>query len=138
MDNPHSKSRRRFLTSACAAALIPGRALAQGALTFEDFAARAREASGFDAMDRSVLTGARNVLNDMQAIAFVEGHSAASEVTKTVLRALYTGTHMPRGGEMERFAYARALMYAAIEDSVNVPSFCGGVPGYWAEKPKIA
>ncbi|WP_299046336.1 sugar dehydrogenase complex small subunit [uncultured Tateyamaria sp.] len=137
MVDPYPTSRRSFLAGVSAAALIPGQAWAQAAPTFEDFAARARALSGFDPVPRSLLTGARGVLDDMQATAFAEGHGAADAVTKTVLRALYTGRHMPRDGDMERFAYADALMYAAIEDSVNVPSYCGGVPAYWAEKPRI-
>ena len=139
MDNPHATtSRRSFLAGVSAAALIPGQAWAQGAQTFEDFAARARAMSGFDPVPRSLLTGARRVLDDTQATAFAAGHSAADEVTRTVLKALYTGRHMPRDGEMQRFAYAEALMYAAIEDSVNVPSYCGGLPAYWADKPGTA
>ena len=40
-------------------------------------------------------------------------------------------------GNGKRVAYPDALMYAAIEDWANVPSFCGGLPGYWALPPEI-
>lgn len=131
-------TRRAFLGSASAAALLPSAAPAQGAPAFEAFAARCRALSGFDPVPRTLTQGALGLLDDTAATAFVEGHAAAREVEKTVLKALYTGMHQPQRGVPSRFAYAEALMYAAIEDTVNVPSYCGGRPGFWAEKPEVA
>ena len=128
-------TRRDVLASVSAAALFPMRALGQGAPRVVDFAERCRELSGFDPVPRSLVEGALRLLDDTEATAFVAGHDAAAEVEKTVLKALYTGMHDPGDGEPERFAYAEALMYAAIEDTVNVPSYCGGMPGFWADPP---
>lgn len=128
-------TRRGFLGSASAAALIPATAGAQSGPAFEAFAARCRALSGFDPLPRELVAGALGVLDDMEATAFAEGHAAARDIEKTVLKALYTGAHAPERGEPVRFAYSGALMYAAIEDTVNVPSFCGGLPGFWAEPP---
>lgn len=138
MDKCTSLTRRGFLGGVSLTALMPTLASAQSQITFEDFAARARAMSGFDVVPRVLMTGARNSLDDMQQRAFVAGHGASKEVSKTVLKALYTGMHSPPNQPPVRFAYAQALMYAAIEDTVNVPSFCGGSPGYWAEKPATA
>ncbi|WP_299784582.1 sugar dehydrogenase complex small subunit [uncultured Marivita sp.] len=135
MDNSTIFSRRSFLGGVSAAALLPGLAKAQTPLTFESFAARARALSGFDAIPRALLSGARSALADTEIDAFVSEDGSSDNADKTVLKALYTGMHAPAEGTPERFAYAQALMYATIEDAVNVPSYCGGLPGYWSEKP---
>lgn len=131
-------TRRGFLAGVSATALLPLPARGQTPPRFVDFAARCREVSGFDPIARPLLRGAAGILDESAQTAFVEGHSAAGDVQKDVLKALYTGMHRPRNGDPERFAYAEALMYAAIEDTVNVPSYCGGLPGYWAEKPSMS
>lgn len=128
-------SRRAVLGGVSAAALMPGLSVAQTPPRFEEFAARARTVSGFDSIPRAVLTGVHDALAPPRRTAFAAGHGASEEVTKTVLHALYTGIHTPRDGPPQRLGYAQALMYAAIQDAVNVPSYCGGVPGYWAETP---
>ena len=137
MDDP-ILTRRGFLGSASAAALMPASARAQSGPAFEAFAARCRALSGFDPLPRALIQGVLGVLDDTAATAFTEGHAAARDVERTVLKALYTGVHGPGRGAPRRLAYAEALMYAAIEDTVNVPSYCGGRPGYWAEKPQVA
>lgn len=131
-----SFSRRGFLGGVSAAALLPGRAFAQTGPDFETFAARVRDLSGFDTIPRALLSGASSILDQYRMAAFMSEDRASEEADKTILKALYTGRHTPEGGEMQRFAYSQALMYAAIEDTVNVPSYCGGMPGYWAEKPR--
>ncbi|MFP7673946.1 sugar dehydrogenase complex small subunit [Marivita sp. S0852] len=138
MDKRIQVTRRSFMAGVSMTALMPATGLAQTGIPFENFAARARAISGFDVVPRNLMVGARTQLDTMQQRAFVAGRTAARDVDKTVLKALYTGMHRPEGQPPERFAYAQALMYAAIEDTVNVPSYCGGVPGYWAEKPESA
>lgn len=130
-------TRRAILGGVCASALLPGVALTQTTPpTFAEFTARMRALSGFDALPRMLLQETRNLLDQRQARTVIDGQSDATEVEKTVLKALYTGMHRPEEGSPQRFAYADALMYAAIEDTVNVPSYCGGLPAYWAEKPQ--
>lgn len=132
-------NRRSFLgTVSAAAALAPIAATAQSGPTAAEFAARLRELAGVEVLPRDLLTGIEGILDDMQRTALVDGSEAAGDLTKSVLKSLYTGMHRPQEGEPERFAYADALMFAAIEDTVNVPSYCGGVPGYWATKPEVS
>lgn len=131
-------TRRLFLAGASAAALLPGGALAQSsAPTSVEFAAACRALSGFDAIPEALVAGAAKVFADADRTALIEGN-ASDEMKKSLLKTLYTGMHAPEEGEPERFAYPEALMYACVEDSLNVPSFCGGLPGYWAEKPADA
>ena len=128
--------RRSFIAGVSAAALLPLPSMAQGgAVSFAAFDARCRALTGFDPVPRPLVEAAMAQLDDLEARAFAEGHDAAEDTGKAVLMTLYTGMHSPENGEPERVAYAQALMYAAIEDTVNVPSYCGGLPGYWAEKP---
>jgi len=130
-------TRRAVLGGVCASALLPDAALAQSVPpSFAEFAARMRELSGFDTLPRTLLHETRNLLDQRQTRAVLGGQSDTAEIEKTVLKALYTGMHRPDDSGPERFAYSDALMYAAIEDSVNVPSYCGGLPGYWQEKPQ--
>ncbi len=128
-------SRRSFLTGAATAALVPGLPAAQiTAPPFAEFAAACRALSGFDALPRGLIEGAVGSL-DAGARSALVGDSAPEDVQKRLLKTLYAGMHTPEDGEPSRFAYSQALMYAAVEDSLNVPSYCGGLPGYWAEKP---
>jgi len=55
-------------------------------------------------------------------------------VAKEVVRGWYVGIVGP--DEAPTFVtYSDALMYRAVLDVHNVPSFCGGVPHFWAEPP---
>ncbi|WP_292022325.1 sugar dehydrogenase complex small subunit [Maritimibacter sp. UBA3975] len=131
-------SRRLFLGGASAAALMPGAALAQsdGRKTLA-FAATCRELAGFDTIPNALVAGAARAFPDEDRTALAE-KTASPDLSKSLLKTLYTGMYSPEDGDPTRFAYAEALMYAAVEDSLNVPSYCGGVPGYWAEKPVSA
>lgn len=128
-------SRRSFLSGVAASALVPSLGIAQTAMPpMPDIAAMCRELSGFDPVPGQLVSGVVNVLPAQDMTSLVK-RSANDDTRKTLLKALYTGMHRPENGSPERFAYSPALMFAAIEDTVNVPSYCGGVPGYWAEKP---
>lgn len=56
------------------------------------------------------------------------------EERKNLLTALYTGL-MPADNGNVLITYAQALMFVACRDTNNAPSFCGGIPGFWADKP---
>lgn len=131
-------SRRLFLGGASIAALAPGLAAAQSSPPhMVAFAAACRDLSGFDTVPNALLDGAARAFDALERSALIDG-AAPAELKKRLLETLYTGMHSPKDGEPDRFAHAEALMYAAVEDSLNVPSYCGGVPGYWAEKPETA
>lgn len=140
MNNDTAWSRRTFLGGVCASALLPHMGLAQGASSpsFAEFAASARALSGFDVVARPLLRETESLFSDLERQALVAGSDAAAEVQKALLKALYTGKHESQGAPLRRVAYSDALMYAAIENAVNVPSYCGGVPGYWSQKPNVS
>lgn len=123
------------MASVSAAALMPSAGFAENDPSFEDFAAEARASSGFDAIPRDMLGQLYRLLGAQQRRNFVQNRTASDEERKMVLKALFTGQYQAGEDAPERIAYAQALMFAAIEDNVNVPSYCGGMPGFWAEKP---
>lgn len=128
-------SRRLFLAGTSAAALVPVGTLAQTTGPSRPaFAAACRTLSGFDTIPDALLNGAMRALPARTREALATG-TAEEDGQQALLGLLYTGMHAPKGAEPERHAYAEALMFAAVEDSLNVPSYCGGLPGYWAEKP---
>jgi len=137
--HPTHSTRRSFLAGASALACWPVMGNAQQAPRFVEFAARARALTGFDAIPREVLFGVQANLSAREMQAFTDQSQTGSDDTKAVLKTLYTGITQPQEDTApERITYARALMYGAIEDSVNVPSYCGGAPGYWAQKPNVS
>lgn len=136
--NSTALSRRLFLTGVSSAALWPGLTAAQATKPpLTDFADICRALSGFDTVPRSLMDGAAQFLDDQARSDLLDG-TAPTAQEKALLTALYTGMHSPEDGAPQRFAYSEALMYAAVEDSLNVPSYCGGLPGYWSEKPQQA
>lgn len=138
MTDARAFSRRAFMGGVSAAALIPTLGAAQTTPPpMPDIAAMCRELSGFDPVPRPLVSGITDLMPAQDITGLVDG-TADDATRKALLKALYTGMHRPEDGAPQRFAYSSALMYAAIEDSVNVPSYCGGLPGYWAEKPADA
>ena len=130
--SPHL-SRRSVLCGVSTAALLPGIASAQEfGPSLPAFAAKCRELSGFDPIPRPLLEGVQEIFSEEDQTALI-GDAADASLQKDILKSLYTGMHRPEEGEPNRFAYSSALMYAAVEDAINVPSYCGGLPGYWAE-----
>lgn len=114
-------------------------AQAQPFSEFERFATRLRELSGFDPLPRPMVAALAERMTDLEKRAVVSRDPLPDALRKRVLTALYTGVVTPRGGdEGARIGYAQALMYAAVEDTVNVPGYCGGLPGFWAQKPQAA
>ena len=135
-------SRRGVLALAGASATAPSALFAQSApVSFEAFAASCRSLSGFDTISRPLLRGLFERLDRLEAQAVASADDTLrDETAKRVLNALYTGTLPPRreDGEPQRIVYGEALMYAAVEDSLNVPSYCGGLPNFWQNPPDDA
>ena len=74
---------------------------------------------------------------DLRALEQVDrGEALPEEVRIRLLEALWTG--VTPGDDAARIGFSSALMWAAIEESNNVISYCGGVPGFWAEPPETA
>ncbi|WP_029059536.1 sugar dehydrogenase complex small subunit [Stappia stellulata] len=128
-------SRRVFLLGASASALVQlGWADVARAQAFPDFAAVCRDLSGFTAIPRAPLQQVATAVGDKAQSDLIAGQASAA-TCKQILKMLYTGTDGSEDTAPVRLAYTDALMYAAVEDSLNVPSYCGGLPGYWSEKP---
>ncbi|MBV0911198.1 hypothetical protein [Anianabacter salinae] len=36
----------------------------------------------------------------------------------------------------ERIGFSSAVMWSVIEETNNVISYCGGIPGFWADPPE--
>jgi hypothetical protein len=114
-------TRRETLTALGALGLAAGPAAA-AAQEFDSFGARCRALTGFAILPRPLVEAAR-----------AEPGPDADD--KTLLMALYTGSY-EAGDGVVRIAYADALMFAATEEALNTPSFCGGLPQYWAQPPQ--
>ncbi|WP_306118843.1 MULTISPECIES: sugar dehydrogenase complex small subunit [unclassified Roseitalea] len=147
MDDRHRLTRRSFTMLGTAAFLAPITAAAQPApgagdfIGFADFAARCRELSGFDPLPRTLLTRLANRMPEGDRRAVAQRDPIPEPLRKRVLKALYTGVYEPgdgEDGESVRIGYPDALMYAAVDDSINVPTYCGGLPGYWEQKPVLS
>jgi len=90
--------------------------------------------AGFDPLPRDLLAGLEKGLG--RDVAALDRDPLPDALQKRVLRALYTGV-LP-GPDPRRIGFSSALMWAAIEDTNNVYSYCGGVPGFWAQPPETA
>lgn len=129
-------TRRLFMSGVSAVALTPASVLAQ--TRDGDLAALAnkfRALSGFDTLPQSLVRNLGDTLAQTDKTNLIDD-TISDELRRSVLKALYTGVYQGADDQPRRLAYGDALMYAAIQDSVNVPSYCGGVPGFWAQKPE--
>jgi hypothetical protein len=135
-------TRRRLIAGAAAGALLPalpgGAGAQQPTLNFVGFAQRMRALSGFDPLPRDLLRALHAAAEeeggpDIGALTAEDG--APNDAQKRALKALYHGIWTGKDEEKTRLAFSEALQWAAIEDTNNVISFCGGVPGFWAEPP---
>lgn len=144
---------RRFVLAGGAAALAPLPAAAQGpalqgaatkgAMLGEvAFAARMRALSGFDPLPQPLIVAlyaamrADGRLGALPGEAAQSGSGEAAETEKRALKALYSGIWPGgEGAPPRRLSFAGALQWAAIEETNNVISYCGGLPGFWAEPP---
>lgn len=131
MSDPHL-SRRDLLALSAAMMLAPGAASAQG--TSPALMNRLAALSGFDPLPQDLLRGLVRALGNEAAA--LEREELPADLRDRVLRALYTGV-LP-GDTDTRIGFSSALMWGAVEDTNNVISYCGGLPGYWAEPPEAA
>jgi hypothetical protein len=130
--------RRTFLLSTVAAATLPGVPAAQtrGGLAF---AAKLRALAGFNPLPDPLVAGLTRAAEEAGLIdAVLEETRAPNAAQKRVLRAAYSGIWEGPGENAvpERLVFADALKWAAIAETNNVISWCGGVPGFWAEPPE--
>jgi hypothetical protein len=151
----HAPTRRALLAGAAAAALLPAPALAQrpeaGGAGLARFMRLSHALTGQDFLDpatgsliRSFVLGDRDLaplLPRLEAAAAERGDLARriaaqglEPVAEAVLEGWVIGVYGP--DDDPRFvAYPDALMYRAVADFHNVPTFCGGTPGFWAAPP---
>lgn len=148
-------TRRALLAGAAAAALLPGAALARrpdaGREALARFMRLSRALTGQRFLDpatgsriRAFVLGDRDLaplLPRLEAAAAEEGGLARriaaqglGPAARAVLEGWVIGVYGP--DDDPRFvAYPDALMYRAVADFHNVPTFCGGTPGFWAAPP---
>ena len=60
------------------------------------------------------------------------------DIATTVLRGWYVGLVQQPDGKDRTVAYEQTLMAAVVADFLTLPTFCSGIPNYWAEPPKVA
>jgi Membrane bound FAD containing D-sorbitol dehydrogenase len=60
------------------------------------------------------------------------------DIATTVLRGWYVGLVRQPDGKDRTVAYEQTLMAAVVADFLTLPTFCSGIPNYWAEPPKVA
>jgi hypothetical protein len=133
-------TRRRMMASAACAALFGSThtAFAQASRLSEfQFAARLHALAGFDPLPADLVAGLMRGLDAAHPLFLADDAPLPPAERERVLTALYTGVLMPKDGHAHRIGFADALMWAAIERSNNVISYCGGVPGFWADAPTI-
>ena len=128
--------RRAFLLGGVAAAALPGVPAARMRRDLA-FAAKLRALTGFDPLPQPLVAGLTRAAAEAGLIDAVLEDSGAAQ--KRLLRAAYSGIWEAPGedGGPERLVFADALKWAAIAETNNVISWCGGVPGFWAEPPDV-
>jgi hypothetical protein len=141
-------TRRRALAlggaGLAAPSLARAQSVAEGMTFFKEtglvrFEEACRALTGFDPLPRPLLMGLFEALGPELAGAVAEGGGALDRDTEArVVRALYTGVLPAQSeeGAPRRIVYADALMHAAAEGTLNVPTYCGGLPNFWQEPPE--
>lgn len=147
MSRAISLSRRAALACGIAATALMGTrgALGQNASAVPDlpdtgiipFADRMRQLTGFDPLPRDLLNGLYDAIGTEGSAALLSRGAAPTPEQKRAMKALYHGILAPRTDDdsAQRIGYSNALKWAAVERSNNVPSYCGGLPGFWADPP---
>ncbi|MGY0614341.1 sugar dehydrogenase complex small subunit [Vibrio sp. FJH11] len=59
---------------------------------------------------------------------------ASQQTAKTIVSAWYTGI-VGSGTEAQVITYRHALQFQAVDDVLEIRSYCPNKPGFWAEKP---
>jgi hypothetical protein len=142
----------------------PGQALAQsfeGEAALDRFMHMSRVVTGKHILDRQVGRRLMQVLSTTPTASKLEKLMAAVERSRAqpgqdiaqllksepfsdkeiehAARELTSGWYLGVVGSEESavfVTYTDALMWLPVIDFHNVPSFCGGIPGFWSEPPK--
>jgi len=125
---PTRRTALALLTGTAGAALFPGAAAAQAGIDRIAMIDRLAELTGFAPLPGRMV----------DALFEIMPEPVTSGAETRILTALYTGVLPDEDGPGTRIAFADALMWHAIEDYKNVISYCGGMPGFWAEPPQSA
>lgn len=59
---------------------------------------------------------------------------AAQQTAKSIISALYTGI-VGTGLDAQVITYRHALQFTAVDDVLEIRSYCPNKPGFWAAKP---
>lgn len=129
---PSTMTRRgALLTTAAALALGP---TALQARQTQQEAMQLAQLAGVDPLPLDLLENLRQALSAVP----ISASEASNKVQQRILKALYTGVldSAEEGGTPTRIGFSSALMWGAVEETNNVISYCGGLPGYWSEPPQ--
>ncbi len=132
-------SRRNVLTTGStlmALALGAPRLYAQAASTLPED--RLAALAGFPVLPRDLVSALIDRLEDETLSRLSDQSPLPADLRKRLLNALYTGvlSGVDEDTPAERIGFSSAMMWAALEETNNVISYCGGVPGYWADPPE--
>jgi hypothetical protein len=92
------------------------------------FTQQVAQLNDFIASSKTPANGLQQVLDSSQP--------ALATVPKRIMPAWYLGV-VGTGAKARTVAYEQALMYPPIADVIVMPSFARGVPGYWAQPPRL-
>lgn len=93
------------------------------------FTQQVAQLNDFVASSKTPANGLQQVLDGSQP--------ALATVPKRIMPAWYLGV-VGTGARARTVAYEQALMYPPISDVIVMPSFARGVPGYWAQPPRLS
>ncbi|MGF6569179.1 Membrane bound FAD containing D-sorbitol dehydrogenase [Paraburkholderia fungorum] len=93
------------------------------------FTQQVTQLNDFVASSKTPANGLQQVLDSSQP--------TLASVPKRVMPAWYLGV-VGTGAKARTVAYEQALMYPPIADVIVMPSFARGVPGYWAQPPRLS
>ncbi|WP_144107883.1 sugar dehydrogenase complex small subunit [Paraburkholderia sp. BCC1886] len=82
------------------------------------------------------VAGSKTPANALQA-ALNSSQPALAGVPKRIVPAWYLGV-VGTGAKARTVAYEQALMYPPVADVIVMPSYARGVPGYWAQPPRLS
>lgn len=93
------------------------------------FTQQVAQLNDFVASSKTPANGLQQVLDSSQP--------GIATVPRLIMPAWYLGV-VGTGTKARTVAYEQALMYPPIADVIVMPSFARGVPGYWAQPPRLS
>lgn len=84
----------------------------------------------FTALQKSIPALPQQLSPLAQALAVGSLDSASEALALRILEAWYLGVV-----DGVVVSYEQALMFDAVADSLGIPTYCAGAPGFWAAKP---